>query len=141
MGRGDPKAIQAFAISVLEFMRTKSTESSLFDRFIATVNRPLTERQAAMVVADLVEWTQDLAGDDLVAIDERLAKGGSPTLSLMRRRQDREFGALLSTGKITTDDEWRLVEARMSDTENPLPDRDRALANRMLVSYESERNV
>jgi len=132
--------MQAFALAVLEFMREKHG-GHLLDQFVSLARQSMTKSQAAMLVSDILEWNRDLDGGDLIALDERLANRGLPTFTLVRRRQDREFAIVLARGTIASDDEWRLLNARLSDVDGPLSDNDRALANRMLGKYESEKTV
>jgi len=35
-------------------------------------------------VGDAIEWSQDISGDDLAAVDDQLASAGLPTLSQVR---------------------------------------------------------
>jgi hypothetical protein len=136
----ESEGTRQFAVCVLEFMRDQYG-GPFFDEFLTALGPPLSSRQASVVVADLVEWTQYIAGDELSALNECLANNGLPTLTLMRRRQDRKLGALISSGEITSDDDYRLLEARLSDMGDPLPESDRAIANRMLLQYEAKRTV
>lgn len=99
------------------------------------IARTTSAKAARMLVSDLLEWTQDLAGDDLLSLDRALAAQTLPTLSLMRSRQDAEFGAILRRGTITTDDEYRMVHARLSDVASPLSESDRMLGEKLLTEY------
>jgi len=132
--------MQAFALAVFEFMREKHG-GHLLDGFVSSARQSMTKSQAAMLVADVLEWNQDLDGEDLTALDEHLANRGLPTFTLVRRRQDREFANVLARGTIASDDEWRLLNARLSDLDGPLSENDQALANRMLQEYENEKTV
>ena len=90
---------------------------------------------ARMVVQDLLEWSQDLHGRELADLDERLAADSLPTLSLMRSRQDAQFGKILQRGFVSTEGEYQLLSARLADTDSPLSSADRSLAERLLAAF------
>lgn len=92
-------------------------------------------KAARTLVSDLLEWTQDLSGQDLVTLDQSLAVENLPTLTLMRTREDAGFTTILKRGRIADDDEFRLVNARLADTALSLSDADRALADSLLADY------
>ena len=132
--------LNGFVVRVLEFMRTNHGDP-IFEQYLSAVNKPLSSRQMSMVISDLVEWMQDVSGEELSVLDGQLSEEGLPTLSLMRDRKDRVFGTILSQGNITSDDEYRIIAARLSDMGKPLPESDRALANRIIEQYESRKTV
>jgi hypothetical protein len=69
-------------------------------------------------VADCVEMLIDLEGDRLGALNEQLSSHGVPTLSQMRNAWFMDLLRILGRGRIRSDDEWRLVNGYLSDTEN-----------------------
>ena len=94
-------------------------------------------RQAAY---DVVEMFQDLAGDDLDAMEERFAKAGAPSLCELRRHRIGDIFRVLSRAKIRDDDEWRLINAVVSDLATGILDEaHRALAQRLVHEYEASR--
>ena len=99
------------------------------------ITRTTSANAARMLVSDLLEWTQDLAGNDLLSLDQALAAQTLPTLSLMRSRQDADLAAVLRRGRITTDEEYRLVHARLADVASTLSESDRLLGERLLNEY------
>ena len=101
-------------------------------RAIATVT---SMKAARTIVSDLLEWTQDLAGNELFVLDQSLAAQTLPTLSLMRSREDAQLTAILQRGFIANEDEYRLLTSRLADTAGSLLDADRALANQLLAAF------
>jgi hypothetical protein len=101
-------------------------------RAIATIT---SMKAARTIVSDLLEWTQDLAGNELFVLDQSLAAQALPTLSLMRSREDAQLAAILQSGFIASEDEYRLVSSRLADTAGPLSDADRALANQLVAAF------
>ena len=88
----------------------------------------------------MVEMCEDLAADQVAALDARLAGDGLPTLSEMRDRRYRSLLTVLSRGRIESDDEFRLVNSFVSDVDSPhLSEPTRAKASRLLGAYESNR--
>jgi hypothetical protein len=108
-----------------------STHSELL-RAITTIS---SVKAARTLVSDLLEWTQDLSGQDLVTLDQSLAAESLPTLTLMRSREHVRFTAILKRGRIDDDEEFQLVSARLADTASSLSDSDRALADSLLADY------
>lgn len=91
-------------------------------------------RQAA---ADVVEMFQDVEGDDLVALERRLATAGAPSLAAMRERWVGEIFRILNRAAINDEDEWRLMNAVVSDVDDRILDEtSRAIAQRLLYEYE-----
>ena len=91
-------------------------------------------RQAA---ADVVEMFQDIHGDDLAALEQRFAAAGAPSLAAMRSRRVADIFRILNRPEIRTDDEWRLLNAVVSDSADRILDEPgRALGQRMLGDYE-----
>ena len=92
-------------------------------------------RQAA---ADVVEMFQDIKGDDLAALEQRFAVAGAPSLAAMRSRRVVDIFRILNRAEIRSDDEWRLLNAVVSDVEDRILDNtSRALAGRLLREYEA----
>ena len=82
----------------------------------------------------MLEWTQDVRGDQLTAIDDRVTHLGLPTLSRMRSAAHRRFAEILARGRIRTDDEAGFIEARLSDVGDTGPSTvDRDLAERLMA--------
>ena len=99
---------------------------------IATVT---SIKAARTLVSDLLEWTQDLAGNELLVLDRSLAAQALPTLSLMRTREDAHFIAVLQRGLIANEEEYNLVSSRLIDTASSLSDADRTLADQLLADF------
>jgi hypothetical protein len=87
-----------------------------------------------MLVRDLTEWSQDLAGKALDQLNHCLATENLPTLSLLRSREDNAFCRILERNEIRTEDEYRLVNARVSNASSALPTPDREMAEHLLAS-------
>jgi hypothetical protein len=78
----------------------------------------------------------DLEGDRLGALNEQLSSHGVPTLSQMRNAWFMDLLRILGRGRIRSDDEWRLVNGYLSDTENRGLEMARA-AEVLVAQYES----
>jgi hypothetical protein len=104
-------------------------------QLLEAIGQTTSVKAARLLVSDLLEWTQDLAGDALLSLDRALAEQTLPTLSLMRSRQDADLAAVLRRGRISTDDEYRLVHSRLADVASVLSDADRALGERLLADF------
>ena len=89
---------------------------------------------------DMVEMCQDLADDQVAALDARLASKGLPTLTHMRDRRYRSMLAILSRGRIKSDEEFRLLNSFVSDVDSPhLSEANRTRAETLLGEYEFNR--
>jgi hypothetical protein len=88
----------------------------------------------------MVEMCEDLAPDQVAALDARLERDGLPTLSRMRDRRYRSLLAVLARGRIESDDEFRLVNSFVCEVDSPhLSGAARAKANALLGEYETNR--
>ena len=73
----------------------------------------------------------------LAALEQRLAAAGAPSLGAMRARRVGDVFRILNRQAIRDDDEWRLLNAIVSDlADRTLDDRSRTLAHRLLEEYE-----
>ena len=96
-------------------------------------------RQAA---ADVVEMYQDIKDDDLAALEQRFAAAGAPSLAAMRARRVVDIFRILNRAAIRSDDEWRLLNAVVSDTADRILDEsNRAVAQRLLREYEASKTT
>ena len=94
-------------------------------------------RQAA---ADVVEMYQDIKGDELAALERRFAAAGAPSLAAMRSRRVVDIFRILERAEIRSDDEWRLLNAVVSDVADRILDEPgRAVASRLLGEYEASK--
>jgi hypothetical protein len=126
--------LRGFSLAVLEELGVSLSAEALEPIRASRSLRGL--REAAR---DMVEMCQDINGDQLVALDARLARAGLPTLSLMRDHRYRAFSAVLVRGRIDSDDEFRLVNSFVSDVEvGQLSEEARATATVLLGRYESD---
>ena len=125
--------LRGFSLAVLESIGLALSPESLEP--IRTTRSLRGLREAAR---DMVEMCQDLTADQVAAFDLRLVDDGLPTLTQMRDRRYRSLLAILSRGRIRSDDEYRLVNSFVSDIDAPhlSPDA-RSKANVLLASYES----
>jgi len=127
--------LRGFSLAVLAHLGMPSSEESLEPIRATTSLRGL--REAAR---DMVEMCEDLAADQVAALDARLERDGLPTLSRMRDRRYWSLLAVLSRGRIRSDDEFRLLNSFVSDVDSPhLRGPARAKASAMLGAYESNR--
>ena len=127
--------LRGFSLAVLDQVGTPFSEEALEPIRTTSSLRGLRE-----VARDMVEMCEGLSPDQVAALDARLAKNGLPTLSLMRDRRVRSLLAVLSRGRIQSDEEFRLVHGVASDVDSPhLSAVLRAKANALLGAYESDR--
>jgi hypothetical protein len=92
-------------------------------------------RQARMLVRDFLEWSQDIRGEQLSDLDGSLGAAGLPTLSLMRAKEDAALARILVRGRILTEEEFQLVNARVADTASTLEPGDRRLAEHLVSAF------
>ena len=129
----------------LEFEKLRAFVSVGFQDGLAVADRMWSESPSAALkgirqaAADVVEMFQDVQGDDLVALEQRFAAAGAPSLAAMRSRRVADIFRVLNRAEIRTDDEWRLVNAVVSDTADRILDEpSRAIAHRLLADYEAK---
>jgi hypothetical protein len=80
---------------------------------------------------------QDLDGPSLAALEARLAQAGAPSLSAMRGQRVNSIFRILNRGQIRSADEFRLINAVLSNVDDRiLDDSTRELANNLLGDYE-----
>ena len=85
---------------------------------------------------------EDIKGDDLAALEQRFAAAGAPSLAAMRSRRVVDIFRILTRAKIRSDDEWRLLNAVVSDTADRILDEsNRAVAQRLLREYEASKTT
>lgn len=131
--------LKGFAIRVLEHIQASAVMDERMEHVLhdaltsisASTSLPGV-RQAA---SDVVEWSQDIRGESLARLDAALAELSLPTVTLMRSKANRRFTRILVRGRIRSEDEYRLVNARAADMARELADSDRALAERLLAAF------
>jgi hypothetical protein len=127
--------LRGFSLTVLEQLGVSFSEDSL-----APIRTTRSLRGLREAAHDMVEMCEDLAADQVSALDARLARDGLPTLSEMRDRRYRSLLTVLSRGRIESDDEFRLVNSCVSDVESThLSGSTRAKASELLGAYEANR--
>ena len=134
--------LRAFAVVGFEHLYSFSATAPE-DHPAAVVDRMWSESPSAALkglrqaAADVVEMSRDVEGDDLVALEGRLAAAGAPSLAAMRERRVGDIFRILNRAAIRDDDEWRLINAVASDLDDRiLGEANRALAQRLLYEYE-----
>jgi hypothetical protein len=89
-----------------------------------------------MAARDAVEWCQDLAGEELVRLDSELAAKGLPTLSAMRNAMCRKALAVLTRGRVRTEEEWCLLNGFVAnDADRVLSPTERNDAERLVHEF------
>ena len=86
-------------------------------------------RGLRQAVSDVVEMTQDLEGLALDDLEARLREAGAPSLRSMRDRRLRQVFQILNRGQVRNQDEWYVLTAVLSNTDDLLldaPGRERA---------------
>lgn len=116
-----------------------SNDAAFHAKLVRVIDGVTSVSGMRQVVADLLEWSQDLGGARLAELDARLSAKTLPTLALMRARADRQLVAIFVRGCISDEDEYRLVVARSADMASDLSEADRALAGRLLAAFEAKR--
>jgi len=128
--------LKGFCQCVVEFiLPQQDSGGSLRDEMTLAIAGCQSVRAARMLLRDLVEWSQDLHGPQLDALDAALAAASLPTLSLVRSKENAELAAILKRGTIADEDECRLVIARLADSASNLSQADRALADQLLAGF------
>jgi len=127
--------LRGFSLAVLDQLGSPFPEESL-----APIRTTRSLRGLREAARDMVEMCQDLASDQVAALDARLARDAFPTLSQMRDRRYRSLLTVLSRGRIESADEFRLVSSFVSDADSPhLSSPTRARIDALLRAYESSR--
>jgi ribosomal protein L29 len=131
--------LKRFALTVADFILGLAPESpiaGLRSQVAGPLEAARSLRGVREAARDMVEWAQDLTAEQLQALDAQLSAHGLPTLSLMRRARGREIARILTRGTIESEDEFRLLNGAVSDSDGLLPE-DRALAERLLGDFQS----
>lgn len=124
--------LRGFVLTVLDHLGLALSAEALEP--IRTARSIRGVREAAR---DMVEMCEDLGADRDSVLDARLTHDGLPTLTQMRDRRYREVLTILGRGQINSDDECRLVNGFVADTEAArLSADDSAKANVLLLAYE-----
>ena len=135
--------LRAFVIAGFEDM-CRSSEmppeqhpAAAVDRMWSEVSPSTALKGLRAAADDVVEMLQDLKGGDLAAFEKRLEDAGAPSLAAMRARRVRDIFRILNRATIRDDEEWRLVNAAVSDMDDRILDEtNRADAQRLLGEYE-----
>lgn len=69
------------------------------------------------VARDMVEATQDVNGEELRRIDNKLNELNLPTLTNMRQKGFSKFMQILSRNKIKNEEEWYLLRSYLESNE------------------------
>ena len=113
--------LRDFALAVFEHLVTQdgSSESDFASEHREVLRSPgWTLAQARMAASDIIEMAQDIRGDWLSNLDAALEASGLPTLSAMRNTQYRKLLRILTTGKIGSESEHRLVIAALANLDS-----------------------
>jgi hypothetical protein len=95
-----------------------------------------------MAAADMVEWCQDVGGEDLVRLDTQLKTAQIPTLTAMRDRNYRRALQILARNAIRNEHEWHVLNGFVANVEDRvLSSMERAQAARLLLEYRRERDA
>jgi hypothetical protein len=125
--------LRGFVLTVLDFVDLPVSDSDL-----GPIRKCNDLRGLRVAAADMVEICQDLDAQQVEQLDLLLRENGYPTLSEMRNHDLRRLRKILSQNRIVNDDDWRFVESYLSDVDSEvLTDKDRDVANRILVEYKS----
>ena len=129
--------LKVFCVELLEHARLHSSEhaKAFVTQMVYVVQQTSSKSGLQQIVRGLVEMTLPLSEVEVRELDSRLASRNLPTLSAMRDSEGQQFRKILLRGRIRGEDEYRFVEARLSDVGLTGPsDAERDLANRLLLS-------
>jgi hypothetical protein len=127
-----------FCVIVVRFLFGTQPDSPIVQEF-ERIEWNLPPRAIKMVVSDVVEWSRDLTGEQLMILDSQLASEGLPTLSAMRNANYRTAIAVLDRGAVRNQEEWHILNALVSDTaDRTLSTVERQQAERLLSEYRRE---
>jgi hypothetical protein len=105
------------------------------DRF-AQQSPKMALKGLRQAINDLLEMTRDFHGAQLEELDRLLGDAGAPTISELRLAYARKVFQILRAGVVTSDEDYRLLAAVLSDVDNPLlSTENRDYAERILASY------
>lgn len=83
--------------------------------------------------------SEDWPAEAVSIADSSLASVGALTLTQLRYRKSRKYGAILRRGRLRNDTEFYLVSAILSDMSIDLPQTERLALDSMVANYESQR--
>jgi len=128
--------LKAFCVELLEHARLQSpTHAEIVTQTVSVVRTTSSKSGLQQIVRDLVEMTLPLSEVEVRELDSRLASQNLPTLSAMRDSEGRQFRKILLRGYIRDEDEYRFVEARLSNVGLTGPsDAERDIAKHLLLS-------
>lgn len=105
------------------------------DRF-AQQSPKMALKGLRQAVNDLLEMTQDFHSAQLEELERLLRDAGAPTISELRQAHARKVFQILRAGVVTSDEDYRLLAAVLSDVDSPLlSTENRDHAERILASY------
>ena len=127
--------LKGFILTIIEYTQLSVTKESL--KPILDSNSKSGLRMAAK---DMAEVYEDLDSGDILKLDEKLLDKSLPSLTQMYQKSFRDFLKILSKGRITNDDQFRLVNSLVSNIDNSsISDEDRSIAEALMVKYEASK--
>jgi len=128
--------LRAFCLQLLRFIQARGSDPSFLRSLEPAIQKCRSLKGLRTITGDLLEWSQDVGGEQLYELDSRLSSAGLPTLSAMRSAAHRRFADLLCRERIKSGDDARFLEARLSDVGPTGPSAaEREIANRLLLAY------
>ena len=80
-----PEQLRGFIITVARYLLSEKPESTTMLRSIEeSVTASPSSRGLNEAARDMLEWSQDIHGEQLAELDNQLSAAGLPTLSEMR---------------------------------------------------------
>jgi len=137
---GSRARLKGFCEELVDYMRRGMPlgfDGKILDALKFQVRASNSNREIQQLVQDLVESMQGLSPVEVRELDQHLSSRDLPTLLAMRSSENRRFQGILARGQVSTEDEYRFVEARLSEVgpTGPSPS-ERAIANRLLLAFQ-----
>ena len=139
MAAGERERLTRFCILVIRFIFREQPESKTLQEFERIEWNRSSLAGIRMAARDAVEWSKDLAGEQLAKLDAELASQGLPTLTAMRNVNYRKALAVLERGAVRNDEEWHMLNGLVADTSDlTLTSVEREQADRLVNEYRSK---
>lgn len=136
MAAGERERLTRFCILVVRFIFREHPESKTLREFERIKWNRSSLAGIRMAARDAVEWSKDLAGEQLAKLDAKLASEGLPTLTAMRNVNYRKALAVLERDAVRNEEEWEILNGFVADTADlTLTPVERGQADRLVNEY------
>lgn len=134
--------LKRYCLCLVEFISGQATDPHLYfqNKYTADVSSAQTLAEVLQLLEHLADCVHaaGVEASALTRLDELLNDRDLPSLSLLKQSANRELLRILASGRVATEEEYRLVRASIDEVSD-LSDTDRTFGKRLAVIYESEK--